>query len=588
MKNTIVGEWAWSRTLVLTLAVAVALSLLLGLGDLDARVAAAQGMERVEGVFGLVHADPIDLRGEGILHGFVTDARYPSRGVRIAVPSRVAARYGGVEALMGKRVAITASRTAGAAAGTRNELTALAIDVQGDASKGVSLDLSAFPQGKATPTLTIMCRFADKPVEPADQSYLNGLAGQGSLLDSYWQNVSYQQIHLGGSKVVPAAGPWLVLPGKEADYLTNTGNGTDFALQVGKKEMKLGKLFEDCTGLAAGLVNLDDFAVINMAFNTSFIGYAFGGGMGGRRLTWLPEWSWRNAGVTGHEMGHAYGMTHVGWKGEYDSAWDVMSGATMACATHDTYTCVPQHPSAYNKDRAGWLTNRRVDVPLNTTTTVNLRSLSNPGPGTVAAKISPDEFHSYYVEFRTAAGLDAHLPLGEVGAVIIHEAWKFNDDFKGDMVTGTNGKTGAHRLTGSVFARWQEETPREPFFWEFDGVLVRVDSIGATSATVTITHLPRPGLFPKKGTQTANSYTISWEDGAAAATRYEILVSDQPNNPNSWKTVIVPANKTSHTFTNVPSDKQFAHAVRACNNVGCGPQTFTLTYGTTEKPLNNP
>jgi hypothetical protein len=81
---------------------------------------------------------------------------------------------------------------------------------------------------------------------------------------------------------------------------------------------------------------------------------------------------------------------------------------------------------------------------------------------------------------------------------------------------------------------------------------------------------------------------VSWEDETSAETRYELLVAEDPGDPNSWKTVTLPANPTSHTFTNVPSDTQSTHAVRACNTIGCGPPTLNLTYSTTPKQVVNP
>jgi hypothetical protein len=139
------------------------------------------------------------------------------------------------------------------------------------------------------------------------QPFFQGLAGEDSMMDSYFRTTSYGQINLVGSKVVPARGNWYVLPGKQADYIDED------------KEMRLGKLYEDCTALAAQHVNLNDFAAINMAFNTNLVNYAFGGGLDGRRLTWLPPLGWLNGGVTAHEMGHAFYMSHTGLAAEYDN-----------------------------------------------------------------------------------------------------------------------------------------------------------------------------------------------------------------------------------------------------------------------------
>jgi hypothetical protein len=453
---------------------------------------------RVEGIFGAAHGDPADGRGESHLLAFVTPDGAPSRTVPLALSDDLARRYGGLDALMHKQVAVTGVMERTSGRGGIDFLRPTAIDVGRDATRGPSLELAGYPLGKSLPALTIMCAFADKTASPFDQSFLNAMVGADSYLDHYWRDASYHQVNLLGSQVVPARG-WYKLPGNEVDYLLDPPNLKELVAAPVKKTLLLTKSATDCTALAAQHVNLDDFAVINLVFNTDIVSYAFGGGTIGRRLTWLPAFAAVQAGITAHEMGHAWKMAHAGLKNEYDSAWDVMSGGwkTPQCQPLPMFTCAPTHPSAFNKNRAGWLENRRVDVPLNATTTLELQPVANPGPGPVMAKITPDDKHFYTVEFRNHNGRDAALPFdGEDGAVIIHEQWVSGQNDEGKDINtiklmGTNGTKGARWLEGSEFERSDMGPPLPaPMSFDFDGVTIEVDEITPTSATVTIRHFP--------------------------------------------------------------------------------------------------
>lgn len=457
---------------------------------------------RVEGIVGAVHADPTDDRGQEYYETMVTDERDPSRGTAVTFPPELAERYGGIDGLTSKRVAVTAvsGRT-----GRTKSLTAVAVDVQGDATKG--LPLAPRPGAAATskPQLTVLCKFADKPAEPQTQSFFQGLTGDNGLMDDYFRTTSYQQINLLGSKVAPATGSWFSLPSAQAKYLTP------------ENEMDLKLLYKDCTALAATQVDLNDFSVINLAFNTDLVTYAFGGSMGGRRVTWLPPLGW-HGGVTAHEIGHAFSMSHDDLASAYDNAWDVMSGHDQACTPHASYVCLPQHQSGFNKMRAGWLTDRITEVPLAATTTLDLKPMDNPGTGPAVARISPVDpvnKHAYYVEYRRPAGLDANLPFdGAPGAVLIYEYWETPNtetpepgDVRGHIqLMGTNGKAGARWLPGSVFNREEMFTGNfcdnndncvkspieQAMASEIDGIRIRVNSTSDAKASITVTQLAGP------------------------------------------------------------------------------------------------
>lgn len=548
---------------------------------------------QVEGILGAVYADPTDGRSPAYMETLVTSERDRSQSTEITFPAALIDRYGGIDELTSKRVSVTAvAETRGRSRGT---LTATAVQVLGDGSKGLPLATPAGSTGSPKPALTALCRFADKPVQPQMQSYFEGLAGASSLMSNYFSNTSYGRINLDGSKVAPARGNWYVLPGNQADYIDEDN------------KMELRKLYDDCTGLAAQHFNLDDFAVINMAFNTSLVNYAFGGGLDGRRLTWLPPVGWLSGGVTGHEMGHAFKMSHTGLAGEYDNAWDVMSGSGLACTPHPVYKCMPQHQSAYNKNRAGWLEGRIVDVPELTTTTVELQPLDAAGTGPVLARITPTDpvaRHAYYVEFRRPVGLDANLPLaGAVGAVNIYEYWETPAPTEEDpdkiakhiQLMGTDGKAGARWLPGMVFDRekmftgnncdqnsCQKSPIEEALDYELDGIRIRVNSITATKASVTFTQLP--ALQLAAGDTTPSSYTLHWTEPASTASFVKIHYTDNKNDSGD---IFVPANSTSFTFNNAPSGVTYTHTIQACNVVACGTGSNVITTGADPKPIKN-
>lgn len=452
-------------------------------------------------------------------------------------------------------------------------LTAGNISVGGDASLGKGFGLTDRP-GRNVPLLTALCRFADETGNQRDQSYFEGLMGADSLAAEFWDELSYGTITLNGSKVVPESGPWYVLPGDVEDYLSIDD----------PTKMDLKKLFTDCTALAAQDVDLDDFGIVNLFFNFQLVSYSFGGSMGGRRTTWVPYSHWEQAWIPFHELGHAFRGVHSPFQSEYDNAWDLQSGAQLATQPSADFGPVPQHSNVWNKDRAGFVpgTRKRV-VPIQGTTTFTLRSATNPvGSGPIMATIEPDAFHSYIIEFRTREGYDAGMPFGaENGVVIIHE--NFDDpDPEGKkrraVLMGADGGAGARWLEGDVFKRWELTTPFVPNHnYDIDGFLIRVDEITATSATVTVTRLPR--VLLEKGERTKTSYELTWDDASDVETRFEVQYAPVAT-PEAVSTIIIPGNQTSLVRQGLGAGQSFVHRHRACNHIGCGPWSPDLVYGT--------
>lgn len=324
------------------------------------------------------------------------------------------------------------------------------------------------------PWVTLRCRFGDLPsVDRAiNTSILTGSSYPS--IDFYWRETSYNNITLTGSVVTN----WVTLPQPRSYYIGASAN--------------LSALATDCTAASDAQVNFTGFVGINMLFNDALDCCLWGGGMtltlDGMtkvwRTTWvgLPEDNYNGlfAGLA-HETGHGFGFPHSSgpYSATYDSRWDIMSYAWIRFdSSIGMYN--PQGTIAYHKNLGGWIPAGRRFVPaLNTQTTISLERLASPinSSNYLMAQIpiggSATQF--YTVELRDLVGHDAWLP-GK--AVILHR-----------VTVGTSSPARVVDPDGNgnpndAAAMW---LAGETFTDSAAGISVRVDSIGATSANVTIT-----------------------------------------------------------------------------------------------------
>jgi len=268
------------------------------------------------------------------------------------------------------------------------------------------------------PYVSLMCAFQDIALPPEDLSYFQGMyANTWPGLDHYWRHQSYDMVDVVGST---AAG-WFTLP-HTRDYYTGLISGGNYSIM-------LNALYDDCTGAAAGTVNLNDFDGVNMMFNETFGPYAWGGWGG---VTWEPPWGWHNVAVIGHEMGHAFGLPHSNNADNdgypYDNPWDVMSDSWGYAMSDATYGTVGKHTIAYHKDSLGWIAAGRkaaVTTPgahsfdvdhLTLADTPNLHLVTVPIPGSS---------RFYTVEVRDRVSYDGNLP---GFAVVLHEVDPFREE----------------------------------------------------------------------------------------------------------------------------------------------------------------
>jgi hypothetical protein len=147
----------------------------------------------------------------------------------------------------------------------------------------------------------------------------------------------------------------------------------------------------------------------------------------------------------------------------------------------------PQGTIGYHKDLAGWIPlNRRFIPPRGTTKTITIERLAIPISSATylmaQIPVPGTSTHFYTVEFRQLVGHDAGVP---GNAVVIHHvittrpgspAWIVDPDHNGNP--------------NDAGAMW---TPGETFVDPANGISVTVNSLNATSATVTISV---PGVGP--------------------------------------------------------------------------------------------
>jgi M6 family metalloprotease-like protein len=328
----------------------------------------------------------------------------------------------------------------------------------------------------AQPWVTILCQYPDVPVTPNINPYLRIFTDSSyPSLDEYWREVSYNSINLTGSAALPT---WFTLPQPHAYYIDNAS-----------------RLATDCTAVANASVNFANYVGINLVFNESVRavgpGYAFGGGLtmtlNGVTKMWRMVWyglttPYLNSLFAGmaHETGHGFGLPHSSgpYSQVYDSKWDVMSNSFVS---YDLTAQVwnPEGTISYHKDLDGWIPpSRKYTAPSNSTATISLERLTRPVSGSnylmAQIPIAGSATHFYTVELRQLVGHDAGVP---GSAVLIHEVLTTRGE-PAHVVDPDND--GDPNCCGALW------TPGKTFLDATNGVAVTVNSIDASSASVTV------------------------------------------------------------------------------------------------------
>jgi M6 family metalloprotease-like protein len=376
--------------------------------------------------------------------------------------------------------------------------------------------------------VSLLCKFSDKTVEPRSPTWFsNQLGGSYPQFNHYFKEQSYNNVNIDGSV---ATNVWVTLPRTHTAYLQMSVN------------TRLFTLVDECTAAADSMIAFDQYLGINLIFNDTLGGSAWGGQIFRTldglskvwRFTWMPyhgensRFGWREHGILGHEMGHAFGAPHSGSSigYEYGSSWDVVSNPQAHCNLAGVMDvelgCVGQHMAAPNKELSGFFSSERV---YSYTTgsgqqTVTLKRLAQPtlnAGDRLLIKVPADGNKYYTVEARFRVGYDKKLPADGViihyvdpalldsnnpntpMALIVPPPGAIND------ATRSPGGCQAPCGVGAANAVWN---PGQTFENASLNLKIRVDSFSAADGTAVIT------INPNDTPPTEYEVTIPQDDGS--------------------------------------------------------------------------
>jgi M6 family metalloprotease-like protein len=353
----------------------------------------------------------------------------------------------------------------------------------------------------AHPVITILCAFAD--ATPADFQQDISVVNQwmGSTypgMDHYFREASMNQMNLAGSRVVG----WYTLPQPVAYYFPNGHHD-------------LAAIFTGCMAAADNDVYFPQYDAVNLMLSNGPDGTSYGTWAPGLTLdgvtkaygvTWISSWS--PPGLA-HEMGHTLTWPHsAGPYGQhYDSQWDVMSALySFIDYTTSPVTYVEQGTITPHKVLAGWIPAARQYVPLPASRQSFLLE-RHVAPVSTSSYLmvqlpTRDSGTSYTAEARRFVGYDSHLPFQ---GVLLHSVNYARPNGIEPALVVDADNNGNPNDAGAIW------TPGETFSDPANGVLLRVDSAGASGYWITV------GYFSAELSIASNGHgTVTATPGAIA------------------------------------------------------------------------
>lgn len=285
-----------------------------------------------------------------------------------------------------------------------------------------SLSLLAISSPTASQTLitgqqnwvNLLCKFSDTPTEPFNaQAVTDKFTGAGSI-NEYWSTVSYNTLTLTSQTV-----GWITLPHPKSYY------------QNADVTVSRGLILQECGAVADPLIDFSELSGVNLIvsepLNTPLASgtraqLTLDGVTSTYGITWITPWEFAQRGAMTQLIGLALGLSTSDNSDNDnrtdDNPWDMMSQPLYGCPVGSD--CMPQHPIAYHKVQAGWVTAQATYNGTATTYTVNY--LDIPAAGgvhmiTVAA--GNNTFYTVEARRKIDANYDVSLP---GSAVIIHYA----------------------------------------------------------------------------------------------------------------------------------------------------------------------
>lgn len=330
------------------------------------------------------------------------------------------------------------------------------------------------------PFLVIPVKFKDITTETNPKAYYQGLMGNTYPgVRHYYLENSFKQLDITGTTVLD----WVTLPQNKSAYITSSSFDYD-------------KIVKDAAAVVDKSVDFRKYYGFAIMLNSDFSSKYWGWG----GTSWLTlDGETRLYGTSmqapphhqslcTHEMGHSLHLWHSSgpYSQVYDSQWDVMSGGRRN--VDPTYGNIAPHTIAFHKERLGWIPQSRIYYAKpGTSQTVEIERLALPVSTTnyLMAQVFMGGLASkfYTVEFRQKVGYDKILPTSAPDSVVlIHsvDTHRAGNDRHAQVVDATNN--GNCNDDGAIWL------PGETFTDSAQGITIKINSFGKTSANITITN----------------------------------------------------------------------------------------------------